>query len=725
MTALQLRGIRDPLPDPELDGYVRLAAIACRVPIAMLTFLDKEREWSGGTLGVASGEGPRAGSLSAVVVESNALVHVEDASSNALLQHCALVADSPRIRLFAGVPLTVAERDVTGVLSVADTEKRRLDAAQVEALRLLAGQISNLLQHRASLRNRLEAAGREADALDGLRESQRRLQTLVSNLPGVAYRSLNDVSWRLEVVSEGCLKLIGYSAAELIEGTVRMVDIIHPDDIPPLRRKVSRALRTRTPYQSTYRIRTATGQTKWVWDKGCGVYSADGKVLALEGFITDITEQKHAEECIRRMAYFDELTGLPNRLSMRDALGVAIATSGDSHAPVALLHVEVDNFREINETLGYREGDRLLQEIATRLREAVDARETVARIAESSFSVLLPGMDASQAVQAARKVLEAMSTPFGLDDLYVPAECSIGITLYPGHGTDPDSLLRRANIARYGARHRTEKLAVFAGALDSDNAQRLTLMNDLRRAIDSDELLLMFQPKLRMRARQVSGVEALVRWKHPERGLLGPDQFIGFAENAGLITRVTYWVLAAAVRESHAWHGAGHAVPIAINLSSHDIRDRQLFEQISRALETWGGAPDWIQFELTESCIMEDLSIARQVLTQLREAGFKLFIDDFGTGYSSLAYLRHLPVDYIKIDQSFVKDLDSDRESAAIVEAIIKLAHSLGIAVVAEGVESVSTMEMLSNWGCEEAQGYCISKPISGRDFQSWNKAFV
>ncbi|WP_330114037.1 EAL domain-containing protein [Pseudomonas sp. JS3066] len=725
MTALQLRDIRDPLPDPELDAYVRLATIACQVPIAMLTFLDREREWFGAKLGLELGEMPRAASLNAVVVASNELVHVEDASTNELLQHCTLVTGPTGIRLFAGVPLAVAERGVIGVLSVADTAKRSLDESQVEALCLLAGQISNLLQHRASLRSRLEAASKEADELDGLKESQRTLQTLVSNLPGVAYRSLNDISWRLEVVSEGCQKLIGYSAAELIKGTVRMVDIIHPDDIPSLRRKVSRSLKARTPYQSTYRIRTATGQTKWVWDKGCGVYSADGTVLALEGFITDITEQKHAEECIRRMAYFDELTGLPNRLSMRDTLNAAISTSGDSHDPVALLHIEVDNFREINETLGYRESDRLLQEVATRLREAVVASEMVARIAESAFSVLLPGMDASHAVQAARKVLESLSSPFELDTLLVPADCSIGITMFPGHGSDPDSLLRRANVARYGARHSAEKVAVYAGALDSDNAQRLILMTDLRRAIDGDELRLMFQPKLRMHSRRVSGVEALVRWQHPEHGLMGPGQFIGFAESAGLITRLTHWVLAAAVRESHVWHGSGHAVPIAINLSPYDIRDRQLLEQISRALETWGGTPDWIQFELTESCIMEDLSIARHVLTQLREAGFKLFIDDFGTGYSSLAYLRNLPVDYIKIDQSFVKDLDSDSDSAAIVETIIKLAHSLGIEVVAEGVESVSTMQMLSSWGCEEAQGYCISKPISGHDFLAWNKVFV
>lgn len=312
-----------------------------------------------------------------------------------------------------------------------------------------------------------------------------------------------------------------------------------------------------------------------------------------------------------------------------------------------------------------------------------------------------------------------------LNELLLHVDCSIGITLFPGHGSDPDALLRRANIARYSAKCSAEKIAVYAGSLDSDNAQRLILMTDLRRAIDGDELFLLFQPKVKIRSRAISGVEALVRWKHPEQGLMSPNQFINFAERAGLITRLTYWVLAAAVRESHVWHGSGQAVPIAINLSSHDLRDPQLMEHVLGSLETWGGSPDWIQFELTESCIMDDLSAAQHVLMQLREAGFKIFIDDFGTGYSSLSYLKRLPVDYIKIDQSFVMGLDEDADSAAIVRSIIELAHSLNIEVVAEGVESKVVMDMLERWGCEEVQGYCISKPISGHDFQSWNRAFV
>ena len=725
MTALQLRDIRPPVPDPELDGYIRLAAIACQVPIVMLTFLDSEGEWFGAKLGVACEEIPRDGSLSAVVADSNERLHVEDASTDQRLLHCGLVAGPPHIRGFAGVPMPIAGSTVVAVLSVADTEPKTLDASQLEALGLLAGQIAALIEHRTCVRSLVDTAASESDVIECLRESQRTLQTLISNLPGVAYRCRNDATWRLELVSEGCLQLTGYKSADLIEEAVRMVDIIHPDDRSSLRRKVSRALKARVPYQATYRIRTAEDQIKWVWEKGCGVFSADGKVIALEGFLTDITERRYAEECIRKMAYFDELTGLPNRLSMREALSTAITNSGDSPNPLALLHIEVDNFREINETLGYREGDRLLQEVAARLLETVAPHEMAAHIAESSFSILLPKVDACRAVHAAQRTLEALSTSLKLSGLLVPADCSIGIALFPGHGNDPDALLRRANVARYSARLCAERIAIYAGSLDSENAERLVLMTDLRRAIEGDELFLLFQPKIRTRSRRVSGVEALVRWKHPERGLMSPDRFISLAESAGLITRLTYWVLAAAVRESYIWHSTGCAVPIAINLSAHDIRDPQLPEHISRILETWGGAPDWIQFELTESHIMEDLSATQLVLERLRDAGFKIFIDDFGTGYSSLSYLRRLPIDCIKIDQSFVRDLDSDNESAAIVKSIIELAHGLNVEVVAEGVESATAMEMLSSWSCEEVQGYCISKPISGQAFQSWQKAFA
>ncbi|MBT8767066.1 putative bifunctional diguanylate cyclase/phosphodiesterase [Metapseudomonas boanensis] len=390
-----------------------------------------------------------------------------------------------------------------------------------------------------------------------------------------------------------------------------------------------------------------------------------------------------------------------------------------------LLHIEIGTFREINETLGYREGDRLLQEVATRLRTALEEGQTAAHIAESSFAVLLPKADAARACRAAKRILDTLAEPLELSGLLLDVDSSIGIALFPGHGNDPDALLRRANVAHYQAGPLNKRVAIYAGALDNENTQRLTLMTDLRRAIDCEELLLLYQPKLKVVSGRVCGAEALIRWIHPEHGLVNPDRFIKLAENAGLITRVTYWVLNAALRESYAWHNSGEAVPIAVNLSSHDLRDPNLLGHIQESLTTWGAQPTWIQFELTESCLMEDLPVAQKVLQQLHDLGFKLFIDDFGTGYSSLSYLRRLPVDYIKIDQSFVTNMESDEDSAVIVRSTIDLAHNLGLEVVAEGVESRSIMDLLAGWGCEEAQGYCISKPIPGNDFQEWKSSFL
>ena len=390
MTTLQSRGVRDSLLDLELERVIRVAAIACHVPMAMLAFLDEEGEWFAAKLGVESEGIPREGSLSVAVMAFNELVEVADATTSELFRDCDLVAGAPHIKFFAGIPIPGAGSHVTGVLSVADTVSKKLEAPQREALYLLAHHVKSLLEHQTRVSSLQEAVTTESALVEGLRDSQRILQTLISNLPGVAYRCRNDVSWSVEFISEGCRQLTGHPASELIEGAVRMVDIIHPDDLPSLRRKVSRALKARAPYQFTYRIQTAAGQIKWVWEQGCGVYSPEGRVLALEGFITDVSEHKRAEECIRRMAYYDELTGLPNRLSMRAALSDATIKSGDSHDPLALLHIEIDNFREINETLGYREGDRLLQQVAKDLIDAVGAHRMIARIAESSFSVLLP-----------------------------------------------------------------------------------------------------------------------------------------------------------------------------------------------------------------------------------------------------------------------------------------------------------------------------------------------
>ncbi|AYC30983.1 GGDEF domain-containing protein [Pseudomonas cavernae] len=427
-----------------------------------------------------------------------------------------------------------------------------------------------------------------------------------------------------------------------------------------------------------------------------------------------------AEATIRRMAYSDALTGLPNRLRLHELLEEGIATARQDRRPLALLQLEIGRNQGINETLGYREGDRLQQEIAARLVRTVDASHPVARMGECEFAVLLPSGDAERASQLAQRILQALYQPFELSGLLLDARAHIGIALFPGHGTDPDALIRRAGSAMEQAKRSNAGVALFHGGLDRECAQHLTLMGDLRQAIARNELLLYYQPKLRIASNTVCGTEALVRWQHPQHGLLHPDHFIKLAESAGLITPLTFWVLDTALGQRYAWHEEGDERPISVNLSAHDLRDPKLLERIQGSFTTWGAKPHWIEFELTESALMADPVAAQDTLRQLKRLDTRLTIDDFGTGYSSLAYLQKLPVDALKIDQSFVTRMARSSGSAKIVHSIIELAHNLDLTVVAEGVEDQATLTQLGDLGCDIAQGYQISRPIPAEQFRDW-----
>ncbi|MCY1284939.1 diguanylate cyclase (GGDEF) domain protein [compost metagenome] len=444
-------------------------------------------------------------------------------------------------------------------------------------------------------------------------------------------------------------------------------------------------------------------------DLGFGISTLRTRARAIE-----------AEATIRQMAYTDSLTGLPNRLRLRELLEAAISTARQDRRALGLLHLEIARNQEINETLGYREGDRLQVEIAARLSQLVGAERTVARMGECEFAVLMPNGGAEQATQLAKQILTALYDPVELSGLYLEARASIGIALYPGHGTAPEALIRRAGSAMEQAKRSNAGFAVFQGGLDQECAQHLTLMGDLRRAIDRNELLLYYQPKVEIASNKVCGTEALVRWRHPQHGMLPPDEFVKLAENTGLITPLTLWVLETALGQRYAWHEEGDERPISVNLSAHDLRDPRLLDRIQGSFATWGAKPHWIEFELTESALMEDPVASMQTLTALKKLDAHLTIDDFGTGYSSLAYLQKLPVDSLKIDQSFVTRMTSNDGSAQIVRSIIELAHNLDLTVVAEGVEDQLTFNQLGQYGCDIAQGYKISQPIPAEQFRDW-----
>ncbi len=313
-----------------------------------------------------------------------------------------------------------------------------------------------------------------------------------------------------------------------------------------------------------------------------------------------------------------------------------------------------------------------------------------------------------------------MYEPVELSGLMLDARASVGIAMFPGHGAEPDVLIRRASLALYQAKRSGRGWAVYAGVLENGGTRRLALMGDLRGAVENNELRLVCQPKVAMASREVCGAEALVRWQHPTQGVINPGEFIKLAESTGVITPLTYWVLDAALAQSYGWREAGFEKPLAVNLSARDLVDPRLLDRIHGSFTTWGAKPEWIQFELTESALMEDPTAALLTLRRLKDFGVELCIDDFGTGYSSLSYLQKLPVDIIKIDQSFVANMVSSSDSAVIVHSTIELAHNLKLKTVAEGVENDETWARLAQLGCDMAQGYYIHEPIAADQFKDW-----
>ena len=434
---------------------------------------------------------------------------------------------------------------------------------------------------------------------------------------------------------------------------------------------------------------------------------------------------REAQETIKRMAEEDALTGLPNRWRLRMRLVAEIDAAKARSGPLALLVLGLNHFPEVNETLGYQQGDLMLCEVAARIRRVVQDASGVARVGESEFAILLPHADAAAASRAAQRLLTELLEPVPLGEIMLDVSGSIGIAVFPGHGAEADALIRRANVAMHQARQQGHGHALYTGGRDRECARRLALIGDLHRAIDAGQMRLYCQPKARLANGELCGVEALVRWEHPQRGTLWPNEFIGLAEHSGLISPLTDWVMQAAFRQSYVWRQDGLSVPVAVNLSARDLRDPKLIERVRNHFATWGADAGDIQFELTESALMQDPQGSLECLHRLKDLGSALFIDDFGTGYSSLAYLQKLPVDAIKIDKSFVQDMLSNNDSDVIVRSTIDLAHDLDLEVVAEGVEDRAGWEHLSAQGCDVAQGYVISEPIRVEAFAAWRSVRV
>ncbi len=449
------------------------------------------------------------------------------------------------------------------------------------------------------------------------------------------------------------------------------------------------------------------------------IRNAEGKITQHIGILSDLSSRKNDEEKIQFLSNYDPLTRLPNRALLHDRAQVALAAAQRVGAKLALMYIDLDRFKNINDSLGHAIGDRLLQELATRLSTQLHQDDTICRPGGDEFIVLLPNTDAQDAAHVAQRALEIIAAPFAIDGQRLSLTGSIGIALFPDDGVDLAQLSQCADTALFRAKQKgRSNFQFFEPQMHERAKEVLRIENDLRQALENEELLLHYQAQVDAISLKIIGVEALVRWQHPEWGLVSPARFIPIAEESGQIRDIGNWVLYAAVQQNADWQAAGlPIVPVAINLSVAQFRDASLCDTVVDAMRVSGLDPAMVELELTESMAMDDSTFTVDMVARLHALGIALSIDDFGTGYSSLSYLKRFQIDKLKIDQSFIRDLHSDPGDAAIVTAIIGLAKGLGFKTIAEGVETQEQLDFLREHQCDEIQGYFYSKPVPAAEF--------
>jgi len=464
----------------------------------------------------------------------------------------------------------------------------------------------------------------------------------------------------------------------------------------------------------------ADGYVRWLLVDAVPIKDASGHVREVVSSFTDVTDRKKAEHELERQALHDTLTGLPNRSLLLDRLEQALRTARRLATPLALLVMDLDRFKEINDTFGHRAGDLLIGEVAQRIMADLRETDTVARLGGDEFALILPGADEGGAGHVAQKIIAALQRPFEIEGAAHEVAISIGIAVSPQHGEDVETLMRRADMAMYVAKTTPGGSAVYAEQQDPEGSNQLAMMAELRHTLETDQLQVVYQPIVGFVEGEAMRVEVLARWRHPERGLIAPGEFIPLAERSGLVKSLFSRVLAMTLAQCAEWKLANLPVQAAVNLSIRNLLDPELPRVIDQALERAGIPPEWLAFEITESMLMAEPNRVLRTLAELRDIGVQFAIDDFGVGYSSLAYLQRLPAYAVKIDRSFVGRMTRDRGSAEIVKVITNLGHALGMKVIAEGIEDQATYDACAAVGCDSAQGFFVGRPMVATAIPAW-----
>jgi diguanylate cyclase (GGDEF)-like protein/PAS domain S-box-containing protein len=612
-------------------------------------------------------------------------------------------------RSIAALPLSQAD-EVLGILSVYATEQDAFDTEEMKLLEHLAQDTVRAIQ---SLRNRAQRiAAQEALHL--------RHRAIEASANAIVIASATLPHYPIEYVNPAFERMTGYAAEEIIGKSLR---ILHRDDCDqPGLAQIRTLLSERREGHATMRNYRKDGELFWSTVHISPVMDGAGEVSHFVAAKYDITQTKHYQDRLEAQANLDALTGLANRKLLYERLREATRASpacGDEAFWVAFL--DLDRFKLINDSLGHRAGDQLLQQIATRLRHTVRDSDTLARLGGDEFVLILPTEGEGPAPEEVlHNIMQVISQAMRIDGHDFYTTCSIGVAVYPHDGTDPDTLIKHADTAMYHAKETgRNNFQRFTPALKARAFKRMRLEAELRRAIENQEFVLHYQPQVHLQTGRIHGLEALIRWRHPDRGLIAPRHFIELAEDTGLIIPIGNWVIRQACLQCKAWQAAGSPdLSVSVNLSARQLNEQGLVQSIRAVLDDITFDPRHLGMELTENIAMADVGHTIDMLCQLKQLGLQLSIDDFGTGYSSLSYLTRFPVRTLKIDQSFVRDMTTSPRNAAVISSIIDLAHKLQLEVIAEGVETRAQASFLQQIGCDLMQGYYFSKPVPADELE-------
>jgi len=731
--------------DPLFDGIAALAAQICETPIALVSLIDQDRQWFKSNIGLPDiKETQRAVAFCAHAIHGDVLMEVPDAQLDIRFHDNPLVTEHPHVRFYAGMPLHDPQGLCLGTLCVVDQHPKKLSDSQRTALEHLAKLAMSLFEQRKVKQQALE---------------RERKQALIADLERLAFTALS-ADALLEHAVVITKEALGFACCKVLALTDDAQHLVlRAADGWPAEHKDQLIATADADTQSAQAL--AQGAPVVVQDFAAEQYTqssqaqalglASGITLLIPGpngpfgvlaahatqayavtptataFIQSVANvlgmaltRRQNDEKLAYLAQFDSLTGLPNRHLFRDRMSQAIARASRSDSPIAVLVINLDGFKLINSNHGHSAGDRLLVHVAQRLQSSVRADDSISRRGGDEFGVILSELGrAEDTATVVQKLLAVLAQPFDLDGTEVFITACAGVAMYSADGKDADTLIKHAEIAMQRAKEQGHNSHQFyAPEMNQRVEKRMRLESSLRHALSRGEFLLHYQPKLSVTRERYCGAEALLRWHHPERGLVGPNDFIPILEETGLIVPVGLWVLTTACAQMRAWQNMGIDVPsVAVNLSARQFQQADLVECIRDIIHAAGVSPEKIELEITESMLMHDPQQAARTLHSLKALGVRLSVDDFGTGYSSLAYLKQFPLDALKIDRAFINNIAHDPNDAAITLTIINLAHNLKLKVVAEGVESETQARFLMDHGCDALQGFYFSRPVDAETF--------